>query len=213
MTRIAFVDVDTQVDFMEPGGKLYAQGAERIKPNLARLITFARERGVPLVSSVDAHEPGDAEFGEYPPHCLRGTPGQRKVAETLTGREVIVPDAPAETLPDPTRVHPVLEKQQFSLFTNQRAEQVIGATGARELAVFGVVTEVCVRQAVLGLLERGYAVQVVEDAVWPIDAQGGARALEEMQARGARRTTTDALLAELERESLRDSPRAQPCDT
>ncbi|MCO5165545.1 MAG: cysteine hydrolase [Planctomycetes bacterium] len=198
MTRIAFVDVDTQVDFMEPGGKLYAQGAERIKPNLARLVTFARERGVPLVSSVDAHGEADAEFAEYPPHCLRGTPGQRKVAETITGREVFVPNAEADTVPDPTRVHPVLEKQQFSLFTHRKAEQVIGATGARELAVFGVVTEVCVRQAVLGLLERGYAVRVVEDAIWPIEAAAGARALEEMQAKGARLTTTGALLAELE---------------
>lgn len=197
MTRIAFIDVDTQVDFMEPGGKLYAQGAERIKPNLARLIRAARDRGVPVVSSVDAHAEGDAEFGEFPPHCLRGTPGQRKVAETLTGREVVVANAPADTLPDPTRVHPVLEKQQFSLFTNQRAEQVIGATGARRLAVFGVVTEVCVRQAVLGLLERGYEVDVVQDAIWPIDPKNGEAALQEMQARGARLTTTDALLARL----------------
>ncbi len=197
MTRIAFLDVDTQVDFMEPGGKLYAQGAERIKPNLARLIRAARERAVPLVSSVDAHAPGDVEFGEFPPHCLKGTPGQRKVAETATGREVIVENAPSDSLPDPTRVHPVLEKQQFSLFTNQRAEQVIGATGARRLAVFGVVTEVCVRQAVLGLLERGYEVEVVEDAIWPIDPAGGQAALQEMQARGARLTTTDALLARL----------------
>lgn len=197
MKGVAFLDVDTQVDFMEPGGRLYAQGAERIKPNLGRLVQFARQRGVPLVSSVDAHREGDAEFGEYPPHCLLGTPGQRKVAETSTGREVFVENAPADTLPDPTRVHPVLEKQQFSLFTNQRAEQVIGATGARSLVVFGVVTEVCVRQAVLGLLERGYDVQVVEDAIWPIEAAAGQAALQEMQARGARLTTTEALLAAL----------------
>jgi nicotinamidase/pyrazinamidase len=195
--RIAFIDVDTQVDFMEPGGKLYAQGAEQIKPNLARLMRCARERAVPLVSSVDAHAPGDAEFGEFPPHCLKGTPGQRKVVESITGREVFVENAPSDTIPDPTRVHPVLEKQQFSLFTNQRAEQVIGATGARELVVFGVVTEVCVRQAVLGLLERGYAVRVVEDAIWPIDPAGGAAALAEMVGAGARLTTTDAVLVEL----------------
>lgn len=197
MTRIAFIDVDTQVDFVEPGGKLYAQGAERIKPNLARLMRGAREHGVPVVSSVDAHGPDDAEFCEYPPHCLKGTPGQRKVAETTTGREVFVESAPADTLPDPTRVHAVIEKQNFSLFSNPRAEQVIGATGARRVAVFGVVTEVCVRQAVLGLLERGYEVEVVKDAIWPIDPRSGEAALAEMQAAGARLTTTDELLAAL----------------
>lgn len=199
MTRFAFVDIDTQVDFMEPGGKLYARGAERIKPNLARLFRFAHERRVPLVSSVDAHAADDAEFGEYPPHCLKGTPGWRKVAETATGREVFVENAPSDSIPDPTRVHAVLEKQQFSLFTNQKAAQVIGATGARQLAVFGVVTEVCVRQAVLGLLERGYDVRVLEDAIWPIDPKTGADALAEMQGKGARLVTTDALLAALSR--------------
>jgi nicotinamidase/pyrazinamidase len=195
--RIAFIDVDTQVDFMEPGGKLYAQGAERIKPNLKRLIAFACARGVPLVSSVDAHAPGDDEFAQYPPHCLKGTRGWTKVAESATGREAFVPNAPSDTIPDPTRVHPVLEKQQFSLFTNQKAEQVIGATGARDVAVFGVVTEVCVRMAALGLLERGYRVRVVEDAVWPIERQAGEAALAELRAKGATLVTTDALLKEL----------------
>jgi nicotinamidase/pyrazinamidase len=199
MTRIAFIDIDTQVDFMEPGGALYASGAERIKENLARLFRFAHERRVPLVSSVDAHAPDDAEFAEFPPHCLKGTPGQRKVAETVTGREVFVENAPSTMIPDPTQVHAVLEKQQFALFTNQKAAQVIGATGARQVAVFGVVTEVCVRFAVLGLLERGYDVRVVEDAVWPIDPKNGDAALAEMQARGARLVTTDELLAALSR--------------
>jgi hypothetical protein len=40
-------------------------------------------------------------------------------------------------------------------------------------------------------------VRVVEDAIWPIDAKGGAVALEEMVRAGARLTTTDVLLAEL----------------
>ena len=70
---IAFVDVDTQVDFIEPSGKLYAKGAEAVKPQLARLIEVARARKIPLVSSVDSHAPNDPEFGKYPPHCLAGT--------------------------------------------------------------------------------------------------------------------------------------------
>jgi nicotinamidase/pyrazinamidase len=192
--RVAFLDVDTQVDFVEPGGKLYAQGAEAIKPQLGRLVRLARAASIPLVSSVDAHGPSDAEFAQFPPHCLRGTPGQRKLPETSTGREVFVANAPADTIPDPTRVHAVLEKQQFSLFTNQKAEQVIGATGAREVVVFGVVTEVCVRQAVVGLLERGYAVQIVEDAIWPLDRAKGELVLQDLVRRGAARTTTEAVI-------------------
>jgi len=193
----AFLDVDTQVDFVEPGGRLYASGAEAIKANLARLVGFAREQGLPLISSVDAHGDDDAEFGEFPPHCLRGTSGQAKLAETTSEAMVFVPSEAGVALPDPRATHAVLEKQQFSLFTNPNAEALFQATGAKTFVVFGVVTEVCVRQAALGLLERGYRVQLVTDAVWPITAEGGAAALAELTARGAELLTTDDVLGRL----------------
>jgi len=197
MTKLAFLDVDTQVDFVEPDGKLYAQGAEAIKPNLARLVRCAREAGLPLVSSVDAHRPDDPEFQQYPPHCIKGTTGQAKLTETLTGDEVYVANAPGQELPDPRAEHVVIEKQQFDVFTSAPTEELLRRTGAEELVVFGVVTEVCVEQAVTGLLERGYRVRLVEDAIWPIDPAAGEEALARMEARGAVRTTTDAVVGEL----------------
>jgi nicotinamidase/pyrazinamidase len=201
--RIAFLDVDTQVDFLDPSGKLHARGAEAIKPNLARLVELAQDAGIPLVSSVDAHRPGDPEFAEYPPHCLVGTAGQEKVPETSTGREVFVaPDDDPRSLPDPKSAHVVLEKQVFPVFGNRHADAIFRKTGARVFYVFGVVTEVCVRAAALGLLERGYEVLVVEDAIWPIEESAGERAKAELRAKGARFTTTDAVTHELaERET------------
>ena len=70
----------------------------------------------------------------------------------------------------------------------------MGLTGAKTFVVFGVVTEVCVRQATLGLLERGYQVRLVEDAIWPIDPKGGDEALAEMTSKGAVRVTTQEVL-------------------
>lgn len=195
MSGIAFVDVDTQADFMLPGGKLYAPGAEEIRANLASLIQHARACGIPLVSSVDAHGEDDPEFGDYPPHCLRGTPGQAKLEETQTKAMRFVPSEAGAALPEPSE-HIVLEKQEFSLFSNPNAERAFAQTGAKTFAVFGVVTEVCVRHAALGLLERGYQVQLVEDAIWPITPEAGAAALEEMQAKGATLVTTSDLLGE-----------------
>lgn len=193
--QVAFLDVDTQVDFVEPSGKLYAQGAEAIKENLAALVALARARSIPLVASVDAHGPDDAEFAQFPPHCLKGTPGQEKLPETRSEATRFVPSTTAEAVPDPTREHLVLEKQQFDLFSNPMAEPVLKATGAATFVVFGVVTEVCVRYAVLGLLERGFAVRLVTDAIWPITAEAGDAALAEMQAKGATLTTTAEVLA------------------
>lgn len=214
MSGIAFVDVDTQVDFMEPGGKLYAPGAEAIRANLASLIQHARACGIPLVSSVDAHAEGDEEFSEYPPHCLRGTPGQAKLTETQTPNMAIVASEVGVDLPPPSQ-HVVLEKQQFSLFSNPNAEQVFAQTGAKRFAVFGVVTEVCVRHAALGLLERGYEVQLVEDAIWPITPEAGAAALKEMQDMGATLVKTSDLLGEAlvsEVEVVEDRTADSRCD-
>jgi nicotinamidase/pyrazinamidase len=195
--RPAFLDVDTQIDFIEPSGKLYARGAEAIKPNLARLLAMAKSAKVPLVASVDAHAEGDPEFGQFPPHCLRGTTGQEKLPETRTGREVFVGSAAAKTLPDPRTEHVVLEKQVFPVFGNANADAIFERTGADTFFVFGVVTEVCVKAATLGLLDRGYAVKVVHDAIWPIDAKNGEEAKEEMVAMGAELVSTDDVIAAL----------------
>ena len=82
-------DVDTQVDFMLPEGKLYVPGAEETAPAMARLVAAARSAGIVHVASADDHELTDPELSEspdyettYPPHCLRGTRGARKVPET-----------------------------------------------------------------------------------------------------------------------------------
>ena len=39
-------DVDTQVDFIEPGGKLYFDGAEEARPTMALLVEAARATAV-----------------------------------------------------------------------------------------------------------------------------------------------------------------------
>ena len=44
--------VDTQADFMLPGGKLYVPGAEKLLPNIRRLTDAARED--PLAPSAGA---------------------------------------------------------------------------------------------------------------------------------------------------------------
>ena len=190
MSHVDFLDVDTQVDFMEPGGKLYAAGAEAIVPRLRELVELARAQGIPLISSVDAHPVDDPEFADWPPHAIVDTPGQAKIAATTTGAEQVVPNQPGVALPDPAAAHVVLEKQQLPVFHNQHAEAVFAATGATRVVVFGVVTECCVKEAVLGLLARGYAVDVVEDAIWPIQAADGEAALAAMAAAGANRVRT-----------------------
>src|ERR1700732_4367254 len=48
--NLVFREVDTQADFMLPGGKLYVPGAERLLPNIRKLTDGARQDRVFLVS-------------------------------------------------------------------------------------------------------------------------------------------------------------------
>jgi nicotinamidase/pyrazinamidase len=200
--NVVFWDVDTQVDFMLPGGKLYVSGAERIIPNLKRLVDAARQGRVLLVSSADAHLPDDEEFKDFPPHCVQGTPGQKKIAETQMSAPVVVPNLPDARLPEQFAAgqQVLIEKRKLDVFTNPNIDAVLDgvvrsvAPRRPEFVVFGVVTEYCVVCAASGLLERGHSVAIVTDAIETLDRVVGRRTLDELASRGARLTTTDEAL-------------------
>jgi nicotinamidase/pyrazinamidase len=198
--KVVFWEVDAQADFMLPGGKLYVPGAEKIVPNLKRLVDAAAEAGVFLVSSGDAHPENDPEFQRFPPHCLRGTPGARIIPEGLTKNPRTIPNDPSRKLPEDIFDSPqaVLEKQTLDVFDNPHASELVERLGDDvEYVVFGVVTEYCVRCAAKGLLERGRKVSVVEDAIETLNPADGGRALDELQALGARLITTSEALAKI----------------
>ncbi|MGH9801820.1 MAG: isochorismatase family protein, partial [Blastocatellia bacterium] len=60
--------------------------------------------------------------------------------------------------------------------------------------VFGVATDYCVRACVLGLVEAGACVQVVEDAIRGVAAETTDQTFAEMRAAGVKFTTTDEVL-------------------
>lgn len=203
--KIIFWDVDTQVDFVLPGGKLYASGAEKLLPNLALLAGAAREGRVFLVSSGDAHTPEDPELREWPPHCMRGTPGAAIVPETMTQHFFVVPNRPAASLPaDLSRYQQaILEKQTLNVFDNPNTTTLLSrltelTDSDAEFVVFGVVTEHCVNFAAKGLLERGRRVALVTDAIEALKPEDGSRTLAELVALGARLITTREALALLD---------------
>jgi nicotinamidase/pyrazinamidase len=198
--KVIFWEVDAQADFMLPGGKLYVPGAEKIIPNIQRLVNAATDAGVFLVSSGDAHPEGDPEFETFPPHCLRGTPGARIIPEGLAKNSRTIPNDPSRKLPEDILDSPqvVIEKQTLDVFDNPRTSELVDRLGAdAEYVVFGVVTEYCVRWAAKGLLERGRKVSVVKDAIETLDAAAGKKTIEELQALGARMITTDEALTEI----------------
>jgi nicotinamidase/pyrazinamidase len=196
--KLVFWQVDVQADFMLPGGKLYVPGAEKLIPNIQRLVSAAVENGAMLVSSGDSHPENDPEFETFPPHCLRGTPGARILPEGMTENFRTIPNEASHHLPPDILRCPqvIFEKQTLDVFDNPHAGELVERIGSdAEYVVYGVVTEYCVRLAAKGLLERGRKVAIVTDAIEALDPEDGRRALDELQALGARLITTDEALA------------------
>jgi len=186
-----FFDVDTQVDFMRPTGRLAVPGAEQIVANLERLMTWAREHEVPIISTADAHSTDDPEFQTWPPHCVAGTTGQRRIPETEFPSPVVVPRRLGAFQP-PLKWEGqfVVEKTAYTPEDNPNFPALLGALGPRQAVVFGVATEYCVRATALALRKHGFAVNLVVDAIKPITEAGGHKALEEMKEAGVRMVST-----------------------
>jgi nicotinamidase/pyrazinamidase len=196
-------DVDTQVDFMLPQGKLYVPGAEQTVPAMKRLVDAARAAGIVHVASADDHELTDGEISDqpdfqatYPPHCLRGTRGARKIPETEQEDPVPITLEPlAERYLDGREF--LLLKKSFDVFTNPNTERLVEWLDPDEIVVFGVATDVCDDAAIQGFLQRGRRVRFVEDAARGLDERRVAACTIRWRQRGVEFTTVDEVIEDL----------------
>jgi nicotinamidase/pyrazinamidase len=201
-------DVDTQIDFVLPGGKLYVPGAEETAPAMRRLVEAARAAGLVHVASADDHELTDPEISDepdwqntFPPHCLRGTRGAQKIPETEQEDPL-----PFGSLPIPPGLVPglvegrrelLLLKKNFDPFTNPNTEPLLQALDPEEIVVFGVATDICDDAAIRGFLLRGRRVRFVEDAARGLEEERTAACTASWRAGGVEFSTVDDVIASL----------------
>jgi len=195
-------DVDTQVDFIEPGGKLYFEGAEEARPAMGRLVEAARAAGAVHVASCDQHELSDPEISlepdfdsTWPPHCLLGTRGAEKIPETKQADPLPLPLVP---VPNGTlrsllggRRELLIPKKQYDPFANPNTETLLAALDPEEILLFGVATDICDDAAVRALLRRGRRVVFVEDAARGVDESRVAACTADWRAAGVRFATAE----------------------
>jgi nicotinamidase/pyrazinamidase len=193
-------EVDAQRDFMLPGGALYVPGAERLLPNIQKLVQLARKGDAFLISSACQHTPNDPEFKVFPPHCVRGTPGAELVPEARAKKICTVPSDEAFVLPNNLRTYEqvLLEKQKLDVFTNPHTARIVEQFASdTEFIVFGVVTEYCVHLAAKGLLDRSRRVALVVDAIETLKKEEGDKTVSELAARGARLVSTEEVIRQI----------------
>lgn len=181
MPRRILVDVDTQADFVDPGGALYVPAEPRVRQAIGAALSEAQAAGDPILGSVDSHAYDAWEFapngGPFPPHCVKGTPGWLRVWHDRPTRTRFVPlqmlgsgavanlvgerregagprilDAAALAAEAREGVGLYFEKEVYSLFANPVAEPVI----ARLVESLGGPAEVVFE--VIGYCTGGYCV-------------------------------------------------------
>lgn len=201
---LLFWDVDTQHDFMRADGRLYVPDSQAILGELRTLTDFAHRQGIRILASSDDHLETDAEISDtpdwiatFPPHCMRGTPGQRKVPETTLHHPMHVSPGPMDPGPLAAAVcrHEgdiLFTKHTVDSFTNPNLVTVVRAIDPAAIVLYGVATDVCNHYAVEGILRHfpGIRLSVVTDAMRAISVTNGEALLVNWAGRGVRLITT-----------------------
>jgi len=167
MLKKAFLDIDTQNDFVIPEGKLYVDGAVKLIPGLARMAYFIGENNLKVLGSYDWHIEDDIEFAVFPKHCIRMTQGSMPVID-------VDGDCPL-----------YFEKATYDIFSNPDAEKALMET-AMEYIVYGVALDICVKAAIEGLLERKKEVSLIVDLTEAVDKAKGHELVKEWQGKGVK---------------------------
>lgn len=153
-------------------------GSDELEQNIARLVRGAAILGVPAVVT------------EQYPKGIGPTSELVRSAFLETGEF------------DP------IQKMCFSSWGCAEFAERVRTTGRTQVLVAGIEAHVCVYQTVLDLLDEGYAVWIVADAVSSRTARNRELALQRLVAEGARLTSTEMALFEMTVESGNDTFRA-----
>lgn len=92
---------------------------------------------------------------------------------------------------------PAIEKMTFSCCSESTFPERLKALGKKQVIVTGMETHVCVLQTVLELLDAGYKVHLVKDAVMSRHKANWQVGVETAAAAGAVITSTEAALFQL----------------
>lgn len=190
MADTALLIVDVQNDFC-PGGALPVPEGDQVVPVLNRAIERFQQAGALIIASRDWHPEKSTHFaaygGQWPVHCVQNTEGAAFHPDLRLPQDAIVVSKGMGENEDAYSAFDARTEEGTPL------EDLLRAKGVQRLVVGGLATDYCVRASVLGALERGFEVLVLQDAVRGVDVQPGdsEKAIAEMQSKGAKLVTLE----------------------
>jgi len=166
----AFVVIDMQRDFVEPGGFGESLGndvslLQLVVPPLQRALAAARAAGLMVVHTREGHLP---DLSDLPAAKRdRGSPTLRIGDAGPNGRILVRGEYGHDIVDDlaPLPGELVVDKPGKGAFHDTPLQAQLAARGITSLVVTGVTTEVCVHTTVREANDRGYECLVLSDCV------------------------------------------------
>ena len=195
------MDIQVQRDIFVPGGALYAPEHRKAAANIYRLFDWAKAGGVPVISSILLVRAGRRGPLSEKPHCVEGTPGEQKLARTLLPRRLNMgfshnADLPRDVFSQVQQV--IFESRDVDLFNHARFERLITELPEPcDFVLCGSSIALGIKQAVLGLRNRGHGIVIAEDAVVDLGHPLAEMSWLQILAKSARPLPTVQIIHEL----------------
>jgi len=162
---------------MDTNGSLYVEGSEDIKPILKKLTEFAKENQIRVINTMDWHYEDSEELSDnpdfastFPNHCMVDTIGSEFISETNPDDSYIIDwsiNMGFDYLPNNRNI--TIRKDKFDVFegnpNTNRITDLLKKSGIDTVIVYGVTSQICVNFAIMGLVERGFKVIVIENGI------------------------------------------------
>ncbi len=180
--RCALIVVDMMRFFLHPGGGSYIPSSRAAAANAARLVEAWRKAGGVVVFTRHCHEPGEEE-------------GSLK---RFFGKVIRCGDPDSEPLPPflPAEGETLLRKHTYDAFHGTGLEEALRERGAEQVAVCGVLANMCCETTARSAFVRGFDVFFPMDAVAAAFEEHHEAALVNLAAGFARVLSADELIRE-----------------
>jgi nicotinamidase-related amidase len=194
--KTALLVIDMQNAFVAENAVYEAPKARDIIPNIARMLHFAREQGLPVVWTRSDHRP------PYGGVLLKKCPAVREDRVCWPGHESFdfYPD-----MPDRAEGEYEVVKHKYDAFFETDLDAILRNHRVETVIITGTATNICCDTTARSAFCRDYQVAFVSDATASFDDGMHEATLKTMELLFGRVMTTDELLAEMEE---RVTPRA-----
>lgn len=189
LARTAFLIIDMQRDFLEPGGFGETLGNDVSRLGAAvgpcrAMLDAARRIGLAVIHTREGHRP---DLSDAPPAKIaRGAPSMQIGDEGPMGRILVRGSAGHDIIAAlyPLPGEPVIDKPGKGSFYGTDLDLLLKNRGIENLLVAGVTTEVCVHTTVREANDRGYRCVVLADCCASYFPAFHAMGLEMISAQG-----------------------------